>query len=269
MKELTVNTRDNGKIKVLYYEAKSANAPLFLEIHGGGYYGGKAGDDANLCKTLCRECCVNVASVDYRHAKEYVYPTATDDCQDALKFLIGNTEFHFDRSKIILIGHSAGANAAAVVSIQMRESICAQILDYPWLDVRAVKRPKKKFALPKLFLDYMSNKYFKGKGTKELITASPLLMDEKQAGKMPRTLIITAGNDCLRVDGIKFYDLLKRSGGEAELKEYEKAVHGFIEMYYMGTLAKKCFWLNREDVAQQARYCEDFIERVKKFIKEL
>lgn len=268
MTELTCVTRDGGKIKILFFEAKNSNLPLLLEMHGGGYYGGTASDDINLCETLCNECGVNVASVDYRHATKFTYPTATDDCCDALKYLIGNEKLDFDRSRIIPIGHSAGANAAAVVSMQMQEYVCAQILDYPWLDVRSVNRPKKAFGIPKLFLTYMAKKYFKGKGTRELITASPLLMNKEQASKMPRTLIITAGNDCLHVDGIDFYELLKKSGVSVEMKEYEKAVHGFIEMHYAGTLAKKCYWLRESAVALQADYCRNFISDVKNFAEE-
>ena len=270
MKELNCITRDGSKIKILYFEALESNAPLLLEIHGGGFNSGKAADDINLCKTLNAECQVNVASVDYRHAKhKCAYPTATNDCLDALKYLIENTELNFDRAKVILMGHSAGANAAAVVSMQMRGSVCAQILNYPWLDVRTVKRPPKAFGIPKLYLSYMAKRYFKGKGTRQLAAASPLLMSKEQASGMPRTLIITAGNDCLRVDGIGFYELLKNNGVAVEHKEYEKAVHGFIEMYYAGTLAKKCYWLNRKAVALHAEYCKDFIARTKSFIKGL
>ncbi len=266
MKEFLVKTRDGAEISLLYFTSDKKNAPLIVDIHGGGYTGGSAKEDENLCRVLSERCGVNVASVDYRYAPLVRYPKATDDCKDALRYLINNTEFDFDREKIFLLGHSAGGNAVVAVSTEMGDLIAGQILDYPWLDVRLNRRPYIKHSISNFKLNFMSKAYFR---REDMIMhdASAVLMTSDEAKKMPKTLLITCGRDTLKYDGEAFKRILENAGVSVRHKEYADAIHGFVEIYFSGRM-KSNFWLGKSLIMAQEKMAENFIEEVKCFIDE-
>ena len=265
MKVITVKTRDNAEISLLYFASDIKNAPLIFDIHGGGYVSGEAKGDENLCKILSERCGANVATAEYRYAPKVRYPKATDDCKDALRYLIENTELDFDRERIFLLGHSAGGNAVVAVSAELGDLIAGQILDYPWLDVRLDKRkPYIMYAIPSFAINYMSRSYFsdEDRGRHD---ASAVLMTADEARKMPRTLLVTCGRDTLKYDGEAFKKLLSDAGVSLTHKEYPDAVHGFVEIYFSGRM-KTQFWLGKSLIKKNEELAEDFIEEVKKFI---
>ena len=268
MKEILVKTRDGAEISLLYFASDKKNAPLIFDIHGGGYTSGSANGDENLCKVLSERCGVNAATVEYRYAPKVRYPKATDDCKDALRYLIDNTEFDFDREKIFLLGHSAGGNAVVAVSAEMGDLIAGQILDYPWLDVRLNRRkPYITYAIPAFVINNMSKAYF----SREDMTrhdASAVLMTSDEAKKMPETLLITCGRDTLKYDGETFKKILTEAGVPVRHKEYGEAIHGFVEIYFSGRM-KKQFWLGKSLMKAQDDMAEDFIKEVKCFIDEI
>ena len=267
MKKILVKTRDGAEISLLYFTSDKKNAPLIFDIHGGGYTSGEAKGDENLCRVLSERCEANVATVDYRYAPEVRYPKATDDCKDALRYLIDNTEFDFDREKIFLLGHSAGGNAVVAVSAEMGGLIAGQILDYPWLDVRIHRRPYIMYSIPAFVINYMSKAYF----SREDVTmhdASAVLMTADEAEKMPKTLLITCGRDTLKYDGEIFKKILEDAGVPVKHKESGNAVHGFVEVYFSGRI-KSNFWLGKSLMKAQEEMAESFIEEVKCFIDEI
>lgn len=268
MKEILIKTRDNAEISLLYFASDKKNAPLIFNIHGGGYTSGSAKGDENLCRVLSERCGVNAATVDYRYAPKVRYPQATDDCKDALLYLINNTELDFDRDRIFLLGHSAGGNAVVAVSAEMGDLIAGQILDYPWLDVRLDRRrPYITYAIPAFVINNMSRSYF-GKENVTRHDASAVLMTAEEAKRMPKTLLITCGRDTLKYDGEAFKKILTEAGVPLVHKEYGEAIHGFVEIYFSGRM-KKQFWLGKKLIAKQAEMAEDFIQEVKCFIDEI
>ena len=266
MKELLIKTRDGAEICLLYFASSVKNAPLIFDIHGGGYTSGEAKGDENLCKILAEECGACVASVDYRFAPKVRCPQATDDCKDALRYLIDNEEFDFDREKIFLMGHSAGGNAVVSVSAELGDLIAGQILDYPWLDVRLDRRkPYIMYSIPAPLINYMSRSYFRPED-REKHDASAVLMTVDEAKKMPKTLLITCGRDTLKYDGETFKKLLSEAGVPIKHKEYADAIHGFVEIYFSGRM-KSQFWLGKSLIKKNEELARDFIDEVKAFIK--
>ena len=267
MKELRIKTRDGAEICLLYFASKKKNAPLIFDIHGGGYIWGEAKGDEGLCRVLAEKCGVCIATVDYRLAPKVRYPKATDDCKDALRYLIDNNEFDFDREKIFLMGHSAGGNAVVSVSAEMGDLIAGQILDYPWLDVRLDRRkPYIMHSIPAPLINYMSRSYFRPED-REKHDASAVLMTVDEAKKMPKTLLITCGRDTLKYDGEIFKKLLSEAGVPIKHKEYADAIHGFVEIYFSGRMNSQ-FWLGKKLREKQVDYAHDFIREVKSFIEK-
>lgn len=266
MKQLHIKTRDNAEISLLYFASDVKNAPLIFDIHGGGYTCGEAKGDENLCRVLSERCGANVATVEYRYAPKVRYPQATDDCKDALLYLINNEEYDFDRERIYLLGHSAGGNAVVSVSAELGDLVAGQILDYPWLDVRLARRkPYIIYSIPAFVINGMSRSYFRDED-RERHDASAVLMTVDEAKKMPKTLLITCGRDTLKYDGEAFLKILTEAGVPVKYKEYPDAVHGFVEIYFSGRM-KSQFWLGKSLIKKNEELARDFIGEVKAFIE--
>ncbi len=81
-------------------------------------------------------------SVEYRLAPEHPYPAAIDDCYVALLWLAARDDI--DPQRILVVGKSAGGGLAAAVSLRWADaglvSLAGQILSYPMLDDRTVRR---------------------------------------------------------------------------------------------------------------------------------
>lgn len=266
MKEIKLKTRDGAEISLLYFTYKAKNAPLIFDIHGGGYTSGEAKGDLDLCRILSEECCANVATVEYRYAPMVRYPKATDDCKDALLYLINNKEFDFDRERIFTLGHSAGGNAVVAVSYELGNLIKGQILDYPWLDVRLGKKPFVMYSIPTFIINGMSRMYFRREDM-ERHDASAVLMTPDETKIMPKTLLVTCGHDNLKFGGKAFGKILDEAGVPIKRVEYSDAVHGFVEIYFSGRMNSQ-FWLGKKLREKQVDYAHDFIREVKSFIEE-
>jgi acetyl esterase/lipase len=119
--------------------------PAILHIHGGGFISGRARNLTPFCQDLATRFDCLVVNVDYRLSPETAYPGAVQDNYAALKWLYDNAaELGVDRSRIAVMGESAGGGHAALVAIAARDrgeiSLCLQVLLYPMLDDRTGSR---------------------------------------------------------------------------------------------------------------------------------
>jgi acetyl esterase/lipase len=118
---------------------KSDKLPGFVFIHGGGYTLFDLDTYDHLCRNISKRTNAVVASVDYRLAPEYIYPTQFDDSLTATKYFIKNAnKFGVDVNRIAVGGDSAGGNLAAAVSLKLRDekfkpALKLQVLIYPHL----------------------------------------------------------------------------------------------------------------------------------------
>ena len=252
VRELKISTRDGGSIAVLYYETTDKNAPLLVEIHGGGFIYGSARDDEVMCRTLSEENGVNVASVDYRLAPKYVYPTATNDCEDALRTLIADKTLDFDREKIAVIGSSAGANLATGLCGACRDvaGVRGQILVYPFLNCRDNNRKYVFGSFMRAELNRFNNKYFADKSRRGEFAASPVLGTEDDFNGLPQALIVTAGRDTLKPDGVEYAKRLTNAGIKCLHVNYPSAKHGYFETVSNGSI-KKWWWISAKSREEQ------------------
>ena len=126
-----------GKIRVRIYTPEGKGPfPLAVFYHGGGWCIGSLNGYDGICAIIANKIPAVVLSVDYRLAPENSYPAAFDDCYSALKYAAdAASTLNADPSRIAVMGDSAGANLAAVVSLKSKlESgprINLQILVYP------------------------------------------------------------------------------------------------------------------------------------------
>ena len=247
MIEKFYTARDGAQISVLYFASENVNAPLIFEIHGGGYFAGHHYDDIPLCTEIGELLDCNVASVEYRYAPEVTFPVAAYDCADALSGLICDSSLDFDRTRIAVWGHSAGANAAAAM-LQMCSGLCGAVLSYPWLDATDRRRPYVFGGMPYLYMRHMAHKYFNNKELRSTPIASPVFMKAERLRSLPPVLILACGKDTLREDALRFCNAFSAAGGKMRVRYYPEAEHGFIEVVSAGRIKNRLFSRRRCEV---------------------
>ena len=266
MKELCY-TAGGRALRALYLDAGAAGKPLIVDIHGGGFCFGKADDDVRLCERLAGETGYNAVTLDYRLAPAHRYPAAGEDCLDTLEAVCGDESLHFDREKIFVIGHSAGANLAVWLLRRMKKAAGA-VLDYPWLNIADNRRKYIRASIPKFILDGFAKRYCRDKAMRKDDGLSPVYMSQEALESLPPMLLITGGCDSLRSDGAVFFQKLKEAGCDVRHTEYPQARHGFIEMASDGRV-KKNFYTNAKTVCEQYACYEKAVEEIKNFMDGL
>lgn len=256
--------RNNRYLHCFYLESEEPNQPLIVDIHGGGFGFGEAADDIGLMNRLSTETGYNLASLDYRLSPEYKIPAAIDDCVDLVKCLLEDRRLSFDRTRLCLLGHSAGANLAIQVALQIPAQ--ALVVDYPWLDLNKTKRKHYPMAIPSIGLAWFGRRYCPDPELRKTYLASPIYLSEEQAKALPPTFILTSGQDSLQIDGERFFDLLKRAGVPAKLNRYPLARHGFIEVVSDGR-NKVSFLTSKKTVKEQNKEYEQAIADIREFLQ--
>jgi acetyl esterase/lipase len=115
--------------------------PALLHMHGGGFVFGAAASGIRSLLEMARALDCLIVSVDYRLAPETRFPGSLEDNYAGLKWLYANAaRLGVDRSRIAVIGESAGGGHAAMLAIAARDRgeipLAYQALIYPMLDDR-------------------------------------------------------------------------------------------------------------------------------------
>lgn len=230
--EIHIPTRA-GSVRALYYTAGRDNAPVFFNMHGGGFIAGRPEDDDVFCHYVREKLDINVISIDYRLAPEYRCPADKEDVYDVILYMKHHPEeYGINPERMTIGGHSAGGNIAAVVCMMAKESgdftICGQILDYPPMDLATP--PEKKFfaegAIPPETARLFNECYCSEENSRDPY-CSPIFAGDDQLCGLPPALVLTCELDSLRDEGEQYALRLARNGVEVTLKRYQNVPHGF------------------------------------------
>jgi acetyl esterase/lipase len=116
---VTYAVADNyeAKLDVYYPPGAKAAVPVVMAIHGGGWIEGtKEASILNILPYL--QMGFAVVNVEYRLAKVSLAPAAVEDCLCALHWIGRNAQkYHFDLSKVIVTGESAGGHLALATAM--------------------------------------------------------------------------------------------------------------------------------------------------------
>ncbi len=128
-------------VEVIGQGSADARHPAILHIHGGGMISGRAKNLTPFCQDLAARFDCLVVNVDYRLSPETPFPGPLEDLYAALKWLHDDAEaLGVDRSRIAVMGESAGGGLAALLAIMARDRgeipLCLQVMLYPMLDDR-------------------------------------------------------------------------------------------------------------------------------------
>lgn len=248
---IKVQMRDGHESNIRIYKPDSVtkgSTPLLVVIHGGAFVLGSNTDVAQFARAAASLYNVTVASLSYRLAPEFKFPTAPNDIWDSLEWLsspANASSLGADLSLgFVLSGISAGANLAAVTAQRWVSEAKNPALTGMWLSIPYVLEPH---AVPPEYKDLWFSRDQNAsaliinsdaiafvKATYEPDVHSPALSPfnaENPHKGLPPVYIQVAGQDPLRDDGLIYDKALRAAGVETKLDVYSGAPHGHFAMF--------------------------------------
>ncbi|OLP02924.1 esterase [Mycolicibacterium porcinum] len=238
---------DNGRIDVRIYRPDVPGPlPMLVYAHGGGFVFCDLDSHDGLCRNLANLIPAVVVSVGYRLAPEHRWPTAAEDLYVATCWAVQHAaDLGADPARVAVGGDSAGGNLAAVTTLMARDrggpDLAAQLLLYPVIganfDTESYQLFGQGFYNPRPALQWYWDQYVPAVADRENPYASPLHGD---LHGLPPAVVVVAGHDPLRDEGIAYTDALEAAGVPITRCAFDGGIHGFMTMPML-------------DIAHQAR----------------
>jgi acetyl esterase len=224
-----------GPIGLRFYDRRPVRDQglLILYFHGGGFVFGDLESHDSFCRTLADLCDLPVLAVDYRLAPEHPFPAFVDDAEAVARWVAGQpVGLGLAITGMVTCGDSAGGHLAVMVAQRLGQvpgkvPVLAQWALYPFLGGGYDWDSMHAFAdgymlssaVMQWFDDLCGNPYGEPRYTLALapIPQTPLLM-------------LTAGLDPLRDQGLAYADKAKAAGAQVVHMEAEGMIHGFANM---------------------------------------
>lgn len=238
--EDTVATTEVGEVPVRIYaaDAEAESYGVIVYFHGGAFFSGSLDTHDHVARSLAKETGKKVISVGYSLSPEAAFPQAINECYGVVKWVDQHADdLKWDEHTLALAGDSSGANFVAAVTFLAHddefERITHQILYYPSvdLDFEQSRWPSLKENAEGYGLEYNGlapfNSFYLNNGADP---ADPLVSPIKRfdLSGLPDALIVTAGYDPLRDEGIAYAEKLEQAGVRVKHVHVANANHGFV-----------------------------------------
>ncbi|WP_395668868.1 alpha/beta hydrolase [Rhodoferax sp.] len=241
--DLRIPARDGHLLDAKLLVPTAAALPVLVYFHGGGFTVGSVATHEILCRRLAHLTGCAVLSLDYRLAPEFKFPTAHNDCWDAVQWLVRHGAEHgLDVDRVAVGGDSAGGTIATACAVQARDAgieLALQLLFYPGTighqNSASHRMFGRGFLLEDVAIDYFFGHYLRNPADRDDWRFAPLdgLRPDGQSvdfsGVAP-TWIGLAECDPLADEGIAYADALRIAGVAVDLEIYRGVVHEFIKM---------------------------------------
>jgi acetyl esterase len=220
-------------------ECAGERPPLTIYFHGGGWVVGTLETHDGTCRALAHKCGSAVLSIAYRLAPEHRYPTAVEDCYDALVWAEANANLlDVDGSRLAVAGDSAGGNLAAAVAIVARDRagppLRHQLLIYPVTDQDYSSPSYAENGGGEYYLSTDGMRWFWGHYLGVVATENaPLaaVLQVNDLSGLPSATVITAEYDPLRDEGMAYAKKLEAAGVAVDAATAPGMIHGFFSMF--------------------------------------
>ncbi len=223
-----------GELPARLYTPPGAaeTTPGLVYFHGGGFVIGDLDTHDGLCRRLAARAGVRVLSVDYRLAPENPYPASHDDALAATKWAFDHAaEIGFDPKRIAIGGDSAGGNLAAVISHDLNGDptyrLAFQLLLYPALSMEGKTQSRQDLDGPLLTKEAMAW-FEKCLAANDHPDAPRMAYGEHWTLEgLPPALVVTAGFDPLKDEGMDYARALEAAGVKARHMDFPTLIHDF------------------------------------------
>jgi acetyl esterase len=197
---------------------------VFIDIHGGGFFMGRAsrGDARN--RLLSDALGVTVVGVDYRLAPEDPYPAGLDDCEAAALWVLENAQRMFGTSRLAIGGASSGGNFAMTTLLRLRdkglvEPFVGALLLYGAFDLSGRTPGGRRLAD-----EFLVEAYAGDVADRADPDVSPIFGD---LTGLPPSLLVVGTDDILFEDNLQMAMRLSAAGGDVDLRIFPESPHGF------------------------------------------
>lgn len=228
-------------LTIRVYEPREAKPgerfPILVWFHGGGFVIGNLDTHDHACRVLATQADCMVVAVDYRLAPEFRFPAAVDDCAAVLRWLaLHAPEIGGDPQRMAVGGDSAGGNLAAVCAILARNDghpeLAFQLLIYPCTAPEPETPSHRRFAeghlLTRNTITWFYKQYVRSPKEFYDFRFAPLVTED--LSDLPPALLLVAGYDPLRDEGVDYARRLIEAGNRVTLVNCEGMIHGFLLM---------------------------------------
>jgi acetyl esterase len=216
-----------------YWPEDNPDLPLVVYFHGGRFFSGGLESHDALCRAIAILSGCRLIAVDYRLAPEHPFPAAVDDAVDAVRRALQ------DAPAVAVAGDSAGANLAAGAALEVPGLRC-QTLIYPMLDPRCSMPSHAEFAAGygpgSEDMKRGWDLYLSGPSEREVPRVSPLFASDVRGA--PPAFVLTAEYDTLRDEAEEYARRLTAAGVDVTLRRYSGAIHGFVGLTGVLSLAR-------------------------------
>lgn len=217
---------DGEKIQIsgvtaFLFRGSGKERTVILNAHGGGFLKGRSIRDAVWCRYAAAHTGCDVYDLDYALTPDYCFPAAVEQLSSAAKELAGG-------HRIILAGHSAGANLALSAAMFYGVRPAGILADYPPVDAAkdffaGVPEEKLERArVEKLYFDL-----YCGDADPEDPRISVKYAARKDVERLPQTLFIVGELDSLRDEVVSFAEFCDK-----ECRVFRDSPHGFTTNRY-------------------------------------
>lgn len=233
IRDVTIPTRDGVGVKGRLYRAREKSLEgIMLYFHGGGWLLGSIDSHDVAVRKIAEASNMPVLSVDYRRGPEHKFPSAVNDCLDALDWVsaVENPLQLESQKKVIVAGDSAGGNLAAAVANERWDTglIVHQLLIYPVTTLDLSIGFDEEFDGVMLEYDELlwhQEHYLVSAEDAEDPRVSVLQAD---LTGVPSATVILAECDPIRPQGELYAKALKEAGVDVETKVFAGMIHGFF-----------------------------------------
>lgn len=219
----------------VYRKRNVRNAPIVMNVHGGGFVAGDLNNDNARMAYLAMNIPCIVVSVQYRLSPASVFPDALMDCLAVWNWIHASAQaLRGDNTRMGLFGTSAGGNLCAGLAFYLRDhggpAIRLNALNVPALGIGpTLSAEQMRYGAPVLSGDNLSSafKVYLGgfDGTHPSYYAVPNFAFDFSG--LPPTLLIVGEYDPLRDEGRYYADQLLKSAVPCELYMMPRVGHGF------------------------------------------
>jgi len=209
-------------------------APAFVWCHGGAFLIGGIDSSDSICRNIARDARAIVVSLRYRLAPEHDLYAGREDVLAAVRWIAKHgVSLGIDTQRLALGGDSAGGNLAAAVTQACVKhggpKIALQVLVYPATHLGkaypSLQENARGYLLTAENISWI-----------ERLVATSIDLDDHwiSPGRnpdlhgLPPALIVSAGFDPIRDDGLEYAARLRAAGVPVQLLHYAGQFHGFL-----------------------------------------